>query len=153
MSGEPDRGPVSAMSSPDDPLRYAQDLENLRSLGQRYSRAIDARDYDTIATLFHPDAVVDGLRGHARIDEYLDGLRSTPRAYDKGMHLLGEPLIDYEAGADHAELDAYAVVYQIGLHREGGGNVTLGMRYLDTVERRDGVWRISRRRTELLWMV
>jgi ketosteroid isomerase-like protein len=142
------------MSASDDAaFRYPHDLEALRNLGQRYSRAIDARDYDAIAALFHSDAIVDGLRGHAPIDEYLEGLRSTPRAYDHGMHLLGEPLIRFEPGSDTAELDAYAVVYQLGLHREDGGNVTLGMRYLDSVERRDGEWRISHRRTELLWML
>jgi hypothetical protein len=142
------------MSASDDrAFQYAHDLETLRNLGQRYARAIDARDYDAIAALFHPDAVVDGLRGHAPIEEYLDGLRGTPRAYDNGMHLLGEPLIEFEPGSDTAELDAYAVVYQLGLHREGGGNVTLGMRYLDSVERRAGVWRIRHRRTELRWML
>jgi hypothetical protein len=44
-------------------------------------------------------------------------------------------------------------VYQIGAVTDGGGNATLGVRYLDEVERRDGEWRIRHRRTELGFMV
>ena len=33
------------------------------------------------------------------------------------MHLLGDPLIELEAGADAARLDAYAVVFQTGAGR------------------------------------
>ena len=139
--------------SDDRALQHTLDLEVLRNLGQRYARAVDARDYDAVATLFHPDAVIDGLRGSASLDEYLEASRSSPPAYEQSMHVLGDPLIDLEPGADEARLDTYAVVYQIGATREGGGNSTLGVRYLDVVERGDGEWRIRHRRTELRFMV
>ena len=139
--------------SEDRALQHALDLEALRNLGQRYARAADARDYDAFGALFHPDAVIDGLRGSATLDEYLEMSRSTPPAFEQSMHVLGDPLIELEVGADEATLDTYAVVYQIGATREGGGNSTLGIRYLDVVERRDGDWRIRHRRTELRFMV
>ena len=145
------------MSSPleeqDRALRRALDLEALRSLGQRYARAVDARDYDAVGALFHPDAVVDGVRGSAPIAEYLETMRSAPPAYAQSMHVLGDPLIELEIGADTATLDTYAVVYQIGATADGGGNATLGIRYFDTVERRDGEWRIRHRRSEMRFMV
>ena len=134
-------------------LHHALDLEALRSLGQRYARAVDARDYDAVGALFHPDAVIDGLRGSSPLDEYLETLRTSPPAYEQSMHVLGDPLVRLEVGADEATLDTYAVVYQIGATHEGGGNSTLGVRYLDVVERRDGEWRITHRRTELRFMV
>jgi hypothetical protein len=134
-----------------DDLRYLGDLEQLRALNQRYARAADARDYDAMADLFHPDAVIDGLRGTSAIEEYLTMSRETPPAFESSMHLLGDPLIELRPGADVAHLDTYAVVYQVNALREGGGNMTLGMRYLDEVERRDGVWRVRHRRTEMRW--
>jgi hypothetical protein len=134
-------------------LRHALDLETLRNLGQRYARAADARDYDAVGELFHPDAVIDGLRGSSPLAEYLELSRSTPPAYEQSMHVLGDPLIELDVGADAATLDTYAVVHQIGARGEGGGNNTLGVRYLDVVERRDGEWRIRHRRTELRFMV
>lgn len=133
-----------------DPLRHLLDLEQLRALGQRYARAADDRDYDAMADLFHPDAVVDGLRGESPIAEYLDAARSTPPSFETSMHVLGDPVIALEPGADEATLDAYAVVYQVNAH-VGGGNMTLGMQYLDRCERRDGVWRIRHRATRMRW--
>ena len=139
--------------SDDRALHHALDLEALRNLGQKYARAADARDYDAVGELFHPDAVIDGLRGSSKLDDYLEMSRTTPPAYERSMHVLGDPLIEFEVGADEATLDTYAVVYQIGATREGGGNNTLGVRYLDVVERRDGEWRVRHRRTELRFMV
>jgi hypothetical protein len=139
--------------SEDRALQHTLDLEALRNLGQRYARIADARDYDAMGALFHPDAVIDGLRGSATLAEYLELSRSTPPAFEQSMHVLGDPLIELEEGADEATLDTYAVVYQIGATREGGGNSTLGVRYLDVVERCDGEWRIRHRRTELRFMV
>ena len=139
--------------SDDRALQHALDVEALRNLGQRYARAADARDYDAVGALFHPDAVIDGLRGSSTLADYLEMSRSTPPAYEKSMHVLGDPLMELEVGADTATLDTYAVVYQIGAMAEGGGNATLGVRYLDEVERRDGEWRIRHRRTELGFMV
>jgi ketosteroid isomerase-like protein len=139
--------------SDDRALQHTLDLETLRNLGQRYARAADARDYDAVGALFHPDAVIDGLRGSSPLAEYLEMSRSTPPAYAQSMHALGEPLIELDVGADTATLDTYAVVYQIGATSEGGGNSTLGVRYVDVVERRDGEWRIRHRRTELRFMV
>ena len=141
------------MRDDDRALRHALDLDALRNLGQRYARAADARDYDAVGELFHPDAVIDGLRGSATLDEYLELSRTTPPAYEQSMHVLGDPLVELDVGADDARLDTYAVVYQIGATREGGGNSTLGVRYLDVVARRDGEWRITHRRTELRFMV
>ena len=139
--------------SDDRALQHILDLEALRSLGQRYARAVDARDYDALAEVFHPDAVIDGVRGSSPLAEYLEMSRNTPPAYETSMHVLGDPVVELEVGADTARLDIYAVVYQIGATSEGGGNATLGIRYFDDVERRDGEWRIRHRRTELRFMV
>ena len=139
--------------SDDRALQHALDVEALRNLGQRYARAADDRDYDAVGALFHPDAAIDGIRGSSTLDDYLEMSRTTPPAYEKSMHVLGDPLIELEVGADEATLDTYAVVYQIGATGEGGGNSTLGVRYFDVVERRDGEWRIRHRRTELRFMV
>ena len=138
--------------SDDRALQHTLDLEALRNLGQRYARAADDRDYDAVGALFHSDAVIDGLRGSSTLADYLDLSRTTPPAYEKSMHVLGDPLIALEVGGDEATLDTYAVVYQIGATADGGGNSTLGVRYLDFVERRDGEWRIRHRRTELRFM-
>ncbi len=131
-------------------LRWLADRELLRDLPQRYARAIDTRDHEILATLFHPDGVVDGMRGSAAVPAYLAGLRTAEPAFATSMHVLGDPLIALEPGADTATMDTYAVVHQLE-RRDGGGDVVLGMRYLDDVERVGEAWVIRHRRAEVRW--
>jgi hypothetical protein len=65
------------------------------------------------------------------------------------MHVIGEPLIEGEADSDRVSADTYAVVYQLG---DEGSGLTLGMRYLDEVARRDDRWVFVRRRSVMVWM-
>lgn len=128
-----------------------RDLEALRALPQRYARAADDRDIDGLHALFHPDATVEGARGTHSFDEWLDTMRG-PRSFPSSMHLLGDPLIDLPEGADEAELDTYAVVYQLGDEEAGQSDLTLGIRYLDHAVRHDDAWVIRRRVSQTRWM-
>jgi hypothetical protein len=133
------------------PGQGASDQEELRSLLQRYARAADERDVDALAALFHPEAEVTGARGTQGIDEWLDTMRA-PRTFPTSMHVLGDPLITLEPGAGRATLDTYAVIYQLSDLGSDGGDLTLGIRYLDDVERLSVGWVIRRRTARTLWM-
>jgi hypothetical protein len=140
------------MSADDSTTAWLRDLEALRRLGQEYARAIDGRDHDAVAALFDPAGTVDGVRGSASVPEYLEGMRSAPQAFTASQHVLGEPLIDLEPGADTATLDTYAVVYQMGRVDDPDADMVLGMRYVDDVVRRDGRWLIHHRVASALWV-
>jgi SnoaL-like domain len=134
------------------PFEWLIDLELLRRFPQRYARAVDDREHDALAALFDPDGTVDGTRGTQAVPEYLESMRNLPRSFTSSMHLIADPLIDFEAGADSAHLDTYAVVFQTGPVSGEGGDLTLGMRYVDDMIRCDGVWRIHHRVATMLWM-
>jgi ketosteroid isomerase-like protein len=125
--------------------------DELRSLVQRYARAVDRRDVEALAGLFRPDATIVGARGAQTVPEWLDTMRA-PRAFPRSMHLLGDPLIDLGEGGAVATLDTYAVVYQLSDPGSGNADMTLGINYLDEVVREDGRWRITRRESHTLWM-
>jgi SnoaL-like domain len=125
------------------------DHDQLRDLMQRYSRAADARDIQTLRGLFHPDAVIDGARGVLTVEPWLDAMRAGP-APQASMHMIGEPLI--EVRGDEARLDTYAVVYQVGDGSPDQPDRTLGIRYLDTAVRNDGGWLIRHRQARTVWM-
>ena len=131
------------------------DVDALRALNQRYSRAIDARDMEGLTALFDPAGSVDGARGSSTVPDYLEMTRASPRVFEQSMHVLGDPLIDFVEGSDAARLDTYAVVYQLGRvgadGDETGGDMVLGIRYLDDVRRIDGAWRIHHRQAVMLW--
>jgi hypothetical protein len=134
------------------PFEWMMDLEVLRQFPQRYARAVDEGDHEALAALFDPDGSVDGTRGAQSVPDYLETMRTRPSAFTSSMHLLGDPLIDLEAGADVAAMDTYAVVYQTGPVSGEGDDLTLGMRYVDDCVRRDGTWCIHHRVARMLWM-
>ena len=136
----------------DAALSWFVDLEQLRRMAQRYSRAVDARDVDAVAALFHPDGSVDGARGSLPVGAYIDGMRDAPRIFESGMHVLGDPLIDLEPGADHGRMDTYAVVYQFRPAGSTEPDLVLGIRYLDDVVRHGDQWLIYHRQAVNLWM-
>jgi len=123
------------------------DADALRNLLQRYARAADDYDIEALAAIFHPDAVIIGARGELGLEGWLEGMRA-PRTFPQSMHVLGDPLIELDG--DTARLDTYAVVYQLG--GEGQDDMTLGIRYLDDLERAGDGWVIRRRTATTLWM-
>jgi hypothetical protein len=131
------------------PIEWLVDLESVRRFPQRYARAVDQRDHDALTALFDPDGSIDGTFGLESVADYLEGMRTRLGTTGTSMHLLGDPLVDLEPGADTAHLDTYAVVYQFP---DGSDPFTLGMRYLDDLVRLDGAWRIHHRKTERVWM-
>ena len=124
--------------------------EELRALLQRYARAADERDVDRLATLFHPAAEISGTRGPQSLEEWLDTMRA-PRTFPQSMHLIGDPLIEFSEPAGEAHLDTYAVVHQLG-DTAGQGDLTLGVRYLDTAVVHEGRWVFRLRIARTLWM-
>jgi len=134
------------------PFEWLIDLEVLRQFPQRYARAVDERDHDALTALFDPDGSVDGTRGQQAVPDYLESMAALPKSGGVGMHLLADPLIELEAGADTARIDTYAVVFQIAAPDSGGADLTLGMRYVDDMVRSDGRWCIHHRVARMLWM-
>ena len=149
MPGQPGCGPVSAGGSSGSGL--SSDHEELRSLLQRYARAADERDVDTLATLFHPDAELAGARGVESLAEFLTGMRAQ-RTFPTSMHMMTDPLIVLDPGLAAATLDTYAVVYQLSDRASDRADLTLGVRYLDDTVRHEGRWVLRRRNSQTLWM-
>src|SRR5690349_8476825 len=112
-------------------LAWLRDIEHLRALPQRYSRAIDARDIDAVAALFHPEGSVDGARGLLSVADYINNLRTTASPFASSMHVLGEPLIDLLPNSDAGRMDIYAVVYQLRPADSTEDDLMLGIRYVD----------------------
>jgi SnoaL-like domain len=127
------------------------DGEELRALLQRYARAVDNRDMDSLTVLFHSEAVIVGSGGSQALDEWLAAMRA-PRAFPRSMHVIADPLIALGDDGASAELDSYAVVFQLSDPASGGADLTLGIRYLDHAVVHEGTWVFRRREATTLWM-
>jgi SnoaL-like protein len=124
--------------------------DQFRVLLQRYAHAADARDIDTLLTLFHPDAEITGAGGTQSLDAWLASMRE-PRRFPGSMHMIGEPLVQYQEGSDAATMDSYAVVYLFGTEDSGDGHRTMGVKYHDEMILHRFKWMFWRRTMTTLW--
>ncbi|MEQ8841646.1 MAG: nuclear transport factor 2 family protein [Acidimicrobiales bacterium] len=139
------------MSAVEARLDRLESIEDIRRIPQRYARAIDERDIDALATLFHPNGeIVAGGRRQTVVD-HLAELRDKPRTFAKSMHVLADPLIDVDVGNDAATMDVYAVVIQLE-RVDGGADMALGVQYRHRLGRDAGGWLIVHRTSEILWI-
>ncbi len=115
----------------------------------RYSRALDRRDWDEVASCFTPGAYADYGLFKGNIDEVVASIRQGLQVFDKTMHFM-EPRI-IELSGDKARAETYALAY----HRRTDGGQTkellVRLRYLDELARHGEGWLIQRRTVEYVF--
>lgn len=133
-----------------DDVARTSDTMMIRAVFERYARAIDRLDRELLESCFWLDAVDrDGAIGNSArgfIERVIPLLRER---YEATMHTLGQSIIDVE------DERAYAETYNVAYHRaqEMGRStlMTVGNRYVDVLERREGEWRILDRKVLVEW--
>lgn len=124
-----------------------EDIELIRQLKYRYSRAIDAGDMATVATLFIEDAEIDYRGGsyHFQMrgrDAIVDALRQAFHARFVGSHTVHMPVITVHDDND-AEGEWTLLDYALDLSADN--LTTVGnAHYRDRYRKEDGEWRIAR---------
>lgn len=134
----------------DDLLRQLMDRNEIQEILARYCRAIDRLDEPMLRSCFHGDSLHD--HGYAGPSEAFCGFAlEVLRGCVATHHQLGN--ISISVRGDVADAESYFTAY----HRIGdeppaafgadtaGLDLTIGGRYVDRLERRDGVWRIVHR--------
>jgi hypothetical protein len=125
----------------------------------RYARGIDRRDWDFLASAFHPGAEIHQGDFKGSIEEMIESVKLRHAAIAQSAHLMTNILIEFD-GPDGAVVETYYLAYlrNDGLPAImktaliGGGAPEAGKidmrslgRYIDRFERRDGQWRIAKR--------
>jgi uncharacterized protein (TIGR02246 family) len=123
-----------------DALEELLAKEAIRDLLARYPMAFDDRDWEAWEQLWTEDVVwvVDGasIEGLAAVREFMVGC--LPADYI-AKHLCGPSVIDVDAGGETARARTDVVWIAANYDNQ------IVARYVDTLVRRDGRWRISRR--------
>jgi hypothetical protein len=127
-------------------LRELLDREAIRNLMVQASRGVDRVSAEILLPLYHEDSldIHGGFRGSGREFAELPS-RSSPTNL-AGHHLLGQSCIDLDGGT--AVVETY-FVYHYERFASKRNHVRVGYmagRYLDKIEKRDGVWRFTVRR-------
>ena len=141
---------MSAALDTDAALRALADRAAIRDVLLRYARGVDRRDWPLVAACFTPGAAADyGYVAQGTIEEAIAAIAPALEKLTSTMHVIGNQLIEIDG--DTARSETYAVCY----HRSGGlaagALMTVGVRYLDELVRRDGRWLICRRVVTFEW--
>jgi hypothetical protein len=134
-------------------VRELLDRHRIQQLLARRARAADRRDLPAAMACYHPDATEDheGFAGNARDFLRNHSVISRPdRKVTMLWHLLGTPQIDLSG--DRADLETYHLAVLRMAVAGKPRHITVGGRYLDTVERRaGGEWLIAHRAVVFDW--
>lgn len=132
----------------EDRLDRMESYAAIQQLASRYARALDARDMETVVSMFDPNVQVGADRyGREALQEWMSALMSQMRT---SVHLVCNHVIDF-VDADHAS----GVVYcRDELERPETGEWVVGtIQYWDDYARIDGEWCITRRRLHRWYLV
>jgi len=132
------------------------DRAGIQDVIARYFRGIDSGNREWVRSCFTDDvqALYDGREPVVGIEEVMGSLKTFKRIA-KGemqitMHFMGNFNLVRLDGPS-ADTETYAIAFMVPPSSISSQMAVRGLRYLDTLRRDDGVWRIARRRHTLDW--
>ena len=135
-----------------DRLQEIFDRQDIHDVGMRYCRGADRVDEELLRSVFHDDAYIEygNFNGLAQdfVPWVIDNIRTN---YTNGYHSIANEYV--VVNGDDAQAELYAIIHNTAVNEEGQSiDSTLGGRYLDRYERRQGEWRIARRQLAVEWI-
>jgi hypothetical protein len=132
-------------------VQWLRDVEEIKMVPQRYARGLDTKDFDSARAQFSDDCFVTGSLNQDHIDPYWAKLIPSVEVYQATMHFMGNQFVDHEPGSDTAFVETYAVAYHLERPGTGLPDLTMGVRYQDTLGRRGDGWVITARTSIPQW--
>lgn len=142
------------MSADDDLAQLRADVQYLKDrlavldCVNNQSRGHDRHDVELMTTVYHQDGVDEHGPNVYLGPDYGEWANEThSMVFEDHLHNITTHTCEIDGDVAHCES------YVMGAMRVRGGKVVslLGGRYLDRLERRDGVWRIAVRRCTIEW--
>ncbi len=113
----------------------------------RYTKGIDRRDWELLASAYHDDAIDQHGDVIGSRDEIVEYIRNVMTEWDYSVHFLDLNNVDIDGDTAHAE--SYVLFTQQRI--DGGGLDFGGGRYVDRLEKRNGTWGIVTRQVVIDW--
>jgi hypothetical protein len=167
-----ERSATQIQHSPlDDELREVIDRWKISDVLTRYCRALDRCDLDLMKQVYWPDAIDDHGIFCGNAHEFAEMIiREIAIWFEMSMHAITN--VHIELDGDIAYTEAYLISYckvrndpgkiegvfgptylqQLGgVEGAKGHDFLYGGRYVDRLQRRDGIWRIAKRKVLMDW--
>ncbi|MCB2077955.1 MAG: nuclear transport factor 2 family protein [Novosphingobium sp.] len=124
----------------DAEFQVVTDRSNIRHCVERLARGEDRRSADLIRASWWPDATYDYGVQSGSFEEYLAWVVPGANAIRNTQHVLGQTYT--ELAGDRARAETHVISYHRVDMGAGDQDTCIGGRYLDTMEKRNGEWRI-----------
>lgn len=138
--------------APDELARnvaYLMDRQAIRDIMSTYARGVDRFDEEALLSVYHEDAIDD----HGSFIGNREAFRDWVFAMHGEHHLSTQHSVTNhlaEIVGDTAYSETY---YQwSAMNKRGAPFIMVGGRYVDQLEKRDGEWRIFRRKCLVDWI-
>jgi len=134
---------MSRTADRDLALQELIDKQAIHEVLLRYCRGVDRRDEDLLRSVYHAGAIHEHGEHVMNAREFAGVIVESIGRFATTSHFLSNVLIETRGDLAHAES------YVLACHRtERSGeksDLTLALRYVDRLERREGVWGIVHR--------
>lgn len=132
-----------------DRLSAWADKAECTELVVRVARAIDRRDAELLASLFHSDATDDHGMFAGTATDFIAFVMPLLATMKQTQHVLGQTLVELDG--NRAASETYFVAHHTLAGPDGDILMIAAGRYLDRFERRDGTWKIAHRHAVYDW--
>ncbi|MFF5075444.1 nuclear transport factor 2 family protein [Actinoplanes sp. NPDC000266] len=105
----------------------------------------DLGEWDRLRALFHPDSRIEVTWFEGLAFDFVDASARMNASDLRTKHLITAPVVTFSSDGDRAVSETNAVIIAENVRLELGGNAH--NRFIDQLERRDGVWRIADRKS------
>jgi hypothetical protein len=122
-------------------VRYLRDRFDIMDCIERYCRGVDRFDVDLIKSAYHPDALDDRGAFVGTPDQYVDWLLPILESAAGTSHNVSNISCEIDGDIAHAETYVITCVWT----KDGTSVLMGGARYIDRLERREGVWALAHR--------
>jgi hypothetical protein len=141
------------MSVPDAELasavRRLTDDASVAQVVLRYADGLDRREFEQVTACFDPGGSVRATRFEGTFAEYLPHLYDNVRSFGATQHFVGNQLRRLDGDVAHTETYCIAHHFEDAAGTQEG--ITVGVRYVDELQRRGDAWLITHREVDTMW--
>ena len=125
------------------------DMQEVKAVAHRFARGLDRCDRQIIESCFHKDGMDDHGFFKGSATEFCDWVMKELEKLTISQHLITTQ--NAEINGNSAMCESYFYAYHLMSTPNGDKDVIAAGRYLDTMEKRDGEWKITLRQATFDW--
>ena len=125
------------------------DEYEIKKVAHKFARGLDRADKEIIQSCFHPDGTDDHGIFTGPASEFCDWVMEQLKNYRATQHIVSTQ--NAEINGNAAVCESYFFAHHLMDGPDGGLEIISSGRYIDALEKREGVWKIKHRQAVFDW--